>query len=191
MSSMTVRTEAGFNEKLVAELVNLHHQSFPPHMKCADPTGYFTEALGEASNLNIVMRGRDGTVIGYLRAFPHNDVVEELRPWDPDLEEDPDRLYLDIIMILPGQRGKGHAFRLFQAVCGEAEKRGFFKLSMHARTSNDLNTFLHRIFAEIRFLRRIDNWYGSGEPFDYLEATTTLKPRHAGCREARTVGKMH
>jgi hypothetical protein len=80
-----------------------------------------------------------------------------------------------MIQVLPEQRGRNLALRLFQAVCTEAEKRNIFKLAMHARTVTGLNGYLHRIFTDIRCLRRLENWYGSGEPFDYLEATTTLR----------------
>jgi ribosomal protein S18 acetylase RimI-like enzyme len=176
MPPVTVRAVTGASPDRVADLVELHRQAFPAHMQSGDPESYFAEALADERNLNIVMQDQSGAIIGYLLAIPQSLVVEELRPWDPDLRDDPDRMYLEMIQIHPERRGRNHALRLFQAVCTEAEKRNIYKLSMHARTVTGLNDYLHRIFAEIRFLRRLENWYGSGEPFDYLEATTTLKP---------------
>lgn len=183
MTLHTIQAVTGACPERIAALVDLHRQAFPGHMQAADPAGYFTEALADESNLNIVLQDELGAVIGYLLAIPQSRACEELRPWDPAMQDDPERLYLEMIQVLPEQRGKNHAFRLFQAVCAEAEKRGIFRLSMHARTITGLNDYLRRLFAEIRFLRRLENWYGSGEPFDYLEATTTLNALEGcGCR---------
>lgn len=175
MSILTVRAVTGASPDRIAALVELHRKAFPPRLQCADPALYFAEALADERNLNILMEDQAGTVIGYLLGIPQSQVFEELRQWDPQMRDDPERLYLDIIQVSPEQRGKNHALRLFQAVCAEAERRRFFKLSMHARTANGINLYLQRIFAEIRSLRRIENWFGFGEPFDYMEATTVMR----------------
>jgi ribosomal protein S18 acetylase RimI-like enzyme len=172
---ITARAVTGASPDLVTALTEIHRKAFPPNMQFADAPRYFEEALGDERNLNILLQEQTGTVLGYLLAIPQSLVFEELRQWDPEMQDDPERLYLDIIQVLPEQRRRNHALRLFQAICAEAEKRNIFKLSMHARTATGLNTYLHRIFAEIRFLRQLENWYGFCEPFDYLEATTTLK----------------
>jgi len=175
MSSVTVRTAAGFDEKLVAELVALHKKAIPTHMQYDKSGQYFAEALRDERNLNIVMRGQDGTVIGHLLGIPQSRVFEELRRWDPDMQDDSERLYLDTIQILPEQRHRNLSIYLIRKLCEEAEKRNIFKLSMHARTTTGWSRYQFRIFSGVRFLRRIENWYGFGEPFDYLESTTTLK----------------
>lgn len=175
MSSLIIQPVTGACPDLIAALVELHRQAFPAHMQTADPSGYFAEALADERNVNIVMRDQAGTLIGYLLGIPQSLVFEELRQWDPAMQDDPDRLYLEMIQALPAPRGSNRALPLFQAMGAEAEKRNFFKVSMHARTVTGFNEYLHRIFADIRFLRRLENWYGFGEPFDYLEATTTLK----------------
>jgi ribosomal protein S18 acetylase RimI-like enzyme len=183
MSILALQAVTGASSDRIAALVDLHQRAFPAHLQSADPARYFAEALGDERNLNILMRDGTGTVIGYLLGIPQSQVFEELRRWDPRMRDDPERLYLDIIQVSPEQRGKSHALRLFQAVCAEAERRGYFKLSMHARTTNGINLYLQRIFAEIRFLRRIENWFGFGEPFDYMEATTVLRnPAFADAR---------
>lgn len=175
MNSTSVRTVTGARPELVAALTQMHRRTFPPQMQFADAPGYFEEALADGRNLNILLQDQDGAAIGYLLGIPQSHVFEELRRWDPQMRDDPERVYLDIIQVLPEQRGRNHAWHLFQALCAEAERRGVFKLSMHARTATGLNAYLHRIFAEVRFLRRLENWYGFCEPFDYLEATTALK----------------
>lgn len=174
MSSFSIQPVTGVCPDLVAALVELHRQAFPPQMQTPDPKGYFTEALGEVRNLNIVMRDHSGAVIGYLLGIPQSLIYEELRQWDPAMQNDPERIYLEMIQAQPAPPGSNRARPLFQALCAEAEKRNIFKLSMHARTVTGLNRYLHRLFVNIRFLRRLENWYGFGEPFDYLESTTDL-----------------
>jgi hypothetical protein len=39
---------------------------------------------------------------------------------------------------------------------------------MHARVSQGLSGILQKRYGA-KFFRRIENWYGFGEPFDYLE----------------------
>lgn len=175
MSTFTTRAVTGASPGLVAALTEIHRKSFPPNMQFADAPRYFEEALDDERNLNILLQDQTGTVLGYLLAIPQSLVFEELRQWDPEMQDDPERLYLEMIQILPGQRGSNRSLFLHQKLCAEAEKRNFFKLSMHARTTTGWSGYLGRIFAEVRFLRQLENWYGFCEPFDYLEATTTLK----------------
>jgi ribosomal protein S18 acetylase RimI-like enzyme len=175
MSIPEVEIVAGCDEMLVAELVELHKKAFPPHMQLPEPAKYFAEGLQGEQHINVLLKSRDGNVTGYLLAIPHSHVFGELCQWDPDLHDDPERMYLDIIQILPEQRGNNLGLYLIQKTCEEAEKRKIFKLSMHARSTTGWAKYLLRIFAEIRLLRRVENWYGSGEPFDYLEASTTLR----------------
>jgi ribosomal protein S18 acetylase RimI-like enzyme len=175
MNTFTARAVTGASPDLVAALTEIHRKSFPPNMQFADAPRYFEEALDDERNLNILLQDQTGTVLGYLLAIPQSLVFEELRQWDPEMQDDPERLYLEMIQVLPEQRGSKLGLRLIQRVCAEAEKRNIFNLSMHARTTTGWSEYLRRIFAEVRFLRQLENWYGFCEPFDYLEATTTLR----------------
>lgn len=175
MNSATSEILHRLDAQTVASLVELHLRAFPAHMQCDDPRAYFSEALEIGDNINIVTRDPGGTLTGYLLGIPQNLVAAELRREDPEFCADPERIYLDIIQVSPERRGQGHAYALFRGVCAEAGRRGFDRLSMHARTTTGLNRYLQRIFADIRCLRRIENWYGCGEPFDYLETTTAMQ----------------
>lgn len=173
--TFTVLTVTGASPERVAALVALHEKAAPHHMRCQYPAAYFTEALGEERNINIVMENEKGTVIGHLLGIPLNKTFEELRRWDPDMRDDPESLYLDMIQVAPEHRGANLGLHLIRALCKEAERRGIGKLSMHARTTTGWSKHLHRIFTEVQVLRRVENWYGFGEPFDYLEAMPTVK----------------
>jgi hypothetical protein len=84
-------------------------------------------------------------------------------------------MYLDIIQTLPEQRTVNGVLHLLRRLCRETEKRGYKKISMHARVSNGFSKFIQKVFPESRCLRRIQNWYDSGESFDYIETPTRLK----------------
>ena len=126
-------------------------------MQFDQPYQYYTEGSGDPSNINIVMTTPNGKVSGYLLAIPQSRIFDELRRWDIEMQGDPCRLYLEMIQILPEQRGNKLGLRLIREVCEEAEKRNFSNLSMHARVITGWSKYLLRIFAEIRVLRRIEN----------------------------------
>jgi ribosomal protein S18 acetylase RimI-like enzyme len=173
MSSIKIEIITGYDEKLIAQLVELQKKALPPHMQITEPATYYKEGLQDRNNINVIMRDRH-KVIGYLLGIPQGNVYEELRHWDPEMGDDPERLYLDMIQVLPEERRNKRGLALIQTVCAEAEKRNLFKLSMHARTNTGWSKYLQNLFADIRFLRQIENWYDFGEPCDYLEATTSL-----------------
>lgn len=171
------RTEiaTGCDPALVAELVNLQRQAFPPQMQFVEPARYYEEGLKTQGSINVVLRDADQAVAGYLLALPQSCVHAELRQWDPQLEPHPEGLYLDIVQTLPGHRQANGFVKLLAGVCAEAERRGRNRLSMHARASNGVSRLAQKLLTESRCLRRIENWYASGEPFDYIEATTRMR----------------
>jgi hypothetical protein len=171
------RTEiaAGFDQALVAELTNLQQQAFPPQMQFVEAARYYAEGLQAAGSINVILRSADRAVTGYLLALPQSSVWAELRQWDPQLEPDPEGLYVDIVQTLPGQRQANGFVKLVAGVCAEAERRGRRRLSMHARAGNGVSRLTQKLLTESRCLRRIENWYDSGEPFDYIEATTRMR----------------
>jgi len=171
MSSLNPEIIAKWDERLVDELVELHSFSFPAHMQVSNPNEYFMDGLREDGTINIVLRSEVNRMVGHLLAYPQSSVFAELRQWDPAMEDDSSGLYLEMIQVLPEQRGKRIAKRLFERMALEAEKRGFKKLSMHARKANRMDEMIRTLFPENRFLRTIENWLGTGEPFEYIETT--------------------
>lgn len=163
---------AEYNEMLVAELAKLHPLSFPAHMLHSDPVEYFTEGLRDEGAINFVLQSPANRIVGHLLAYPQSSVYEELRRWDPAMEDDPEGLYLEIIQVLPEQRRTGNATRLFERMALEAPERGFTRLSMHARKRNGMDEMIRKLFPENRFVRTVENWLDTGESFEYIETTT-------------------
>ncbi len=177
MSAATVEVVNDFDPALVKELLALEQQAFPPEMQFAEGESYYTDCLRDKANINIVMRNHDGKVIGYVVAIPQSNMYEYLKKHDPVMEDDPERFYVETIQTLPGQRQAFGVMRLLYGMCEEAERRGFNKFSVHARKLNGLSEMILKVTSTARRLRTIENWYGYGEPFDYIELTYVGKRR--------------
>ena len=159
----------GCDTRLVAQLVALQQDAFPRQMQFREPEAYYREALADQRNINLVIKNERREVTGYLHALPLPVVVAELRPWDPGLEADPATLYVDIIQTLPGRRHYAGFLALIDETCREARDRGYRHIAMHVRISNGLSRLIQKLYPRVREPHRIEDWFGSGEPFDYLE----------------------
>jgi hypothetical protein len=177
MNIFTIEVVKNYDPMLVKELWLLEKQAFPPRMQYTEGESYYIECLKDKANINVVMRDNEGKVIGYVVAIPQSNVYEILKQYDPDMKDDPERLYVDTIQILPGKRQAFGIMKLINALIEEASKRGLNKFSMHVRKSNGLSRIILRLFPSTVCLRTIDNWYNFGEPFDYIEGTYTGKRR--------------
>ena len=172
---LTTEIVSGIDQQLIRELITLQQSAFPPQMQFKEPELYYQEALRDRRNINVVVRSPQGTLLGYLLALPQTEVYEELLQCDPQMQDDPDCMYIDIIQTHPDDRLITGFLGLVSRVCQETLRRGHKRLSMHVRTSNGLNKVTRKIFPDSRSLRRIENWYSSGEPFDYIVATPILR----------------
>jgi hypothetical protein len=177
MSPVTIQAVEEYDPALVKELLDLEQQAFPPEMQFPEGEAYYADCLKDKMNINIVMRNNDAKVIGYVVAMPQSNVYETLKQYDPAMKDDPERFYVETIQTLPGQRQVFGVLRLLYGMCEEGEKRGFNKFSMHARKLNGLSDMILKVSSTARRLRTIENWYGYGEPFDYIELTYVGKRR--------------
>jgi len=171
----TAEIVSGNDQHLIRGLVALQQSAFPPQMQFKEPELYYQEALSDRRNINVVIRTPQGSLLGYLLALPQTEVCEELLQWDPQMRDNPTGMYIDIIQTHPGSRLFSGFMGLASGVCQETRRRGHRLLSMHVRTSNGLDKVIRKILPDSISLRRIDNWYDSGESFDYIEASPVLR----------------
>lgn len=160
---------------LIAELIALQQNAFPPRMQFGSPEQYYQEGFADGANVNVILRAPDGAVTGYLLAIPQDRVRSELLCWDPVMPADPGNLYIDLIQTLPGRRQITGLKALLGGLCHEARRRGIDRISAHVRTTTGLSRVVQKVVADCRCLRRLDNWYASGESFDFLDAATRLR----------------
>lgn len=177
MSTVTIEVICRCDQDLLEQLVQLEKTAFPARMVYADGTQYYRECIEDDSNINVVMRDKNGEVSGYVVAIPQSKVFEDLHRYDKEMKNDLERLYVDTIQTMPGKRQTFGILKLLYAMIEEAGRRGLNKFSMHARKSNGLSNIILKVFPTTACLRTIKNWYDYGEPFDYIEGTFTGKRR--------------
>lgn len=164
---------------MLCDILAAYHDAMPESWHYPDAEEYFATLLRDDKTIHILLR-RERRPIGYLLAIPHNDAVhdEELRQADPDLIEDPDRLYIETMEIVPeigrSLAGGRLCLMMLRTLIEEAGKRGIFSFSMHTRVNSGLSTALRKIYGNmLTQFRRIENWpfYNGEEPTEYIEGT--------------------
>jgi len=164
-----------YQSDLVDELTSLQKDAFPPHMQFEAPGDYYRQGLSDKSNINVLIRSAGGGVAGYLLALPQARAAAELRPWDPTIEEDPDAMYIDIIQTSPEHRQMFSFVQLMAGACAETKRRGFSRLSAHVRTRNGLSRLVRKLLPDSSCYRRLENWYDSGEAFEFIAASPVMR----------------
>jgi hypothetical protein len=178
-SVYSVDAVRGYSDAMLCDILAAYHDAMPESWHYPDAEEYFGTLLHDENTIHILLR-RDQRPIGYLLAIPHNDAVhdEELRQADPDLAEDPDRLYIETMEIVP-EYGRSLAggrlcMMMLRALVEESGKRGIHSFSMHARVTTGLNQALRKIYGDmLTQFRTIESWpfYNGEEPTEYIEAT--------------------
>ena len=136
--------------------------------------------LKTAANINVFLR-KDGQIVGWLLATPHNDAVKELRNDDTEIKEDCGRYYIDKLAVLPEFR-RGFTFlKLIYAFAEEANRSGIYKYSTHVLCGNGLNKIIMRFFKHTLTLRRKVSLAMYGDAlFEYLEGTYMIESTQHG-----------
>ncbi len=158
------------DDTTVTNTVLINRDSYPEAWAYSDDEEYYGRMLRKKNNIHIMLRDNERRV-GFLFAIPHNDAVGELESDDPLMENDSATYYVENVAILPGYRnGKGFS-KMLEILRTELRKRDIFKISMHARVSNDLSKNIQKNMNIIK-IRRIDAWryYSFEEPTDYIVA---------------------
>lgn len=168
-----------YSDDVLNDILTVYRSALPTSWHYPDDASYFGEQLHNKNTIHLLLR-REGRPVGYLLAIPHNDAVHdnELKKADPNLMEDPNRLYVEEMEIIPeftrSLAGGKLCLMLFHALREEAGKRGFFKFSMHTRISTGLNRTIRKVYGDMLTLfRRIDkfSFYNYEEPTEYIEGT--------------------
>jgi ribosomal protein S18 acetylase RimI-like enzyme len=147
-------------------IVEVEQSSFPPEMQSDEE--YLRETLENPNGIHIIIRSRQGEVVGYISSKTQKDAYEELKIWDEEMRPENNTLYIESLAIKPEHRDLRNFLALGKSLIQEAKRRGFTKITMHARIASDLSAVLQKRYGA-KSLRRIENWHNFNEPFDYLE----------------------
>jgi ribosomal protein S18 acetylase RimI-like enzyme len=166
----SVEVVESFSESALNDVLDLEKKCVPEDWQFDDAREYFSDCLKNQKSINLFLKEGE-KVVGYLLAVPHNFSRNEIIKYDPLMQEDEKRLYIETIEILPEARGKGGSKKLFSRLIEEAAKKCIKTFSAHVRTTNGLSDSVKRMFdGKITKTRKIDSWhYGGNEPYEYLE----------------------
>lgn len=153
--------EKQLGEKLIHEIALLESEVF--HKSLAWEESELRSVLSMPSAVSVIAYDETGRVGGYLLSVDLKEEIKELKEADTEIQDIPNALYLNNIVVRPDMRGKGIFSRMVQKFLNAFPDR---TIALHASTANNSSVGMQKNGA--RFIRRIENWYGSGEPFDYL-----------------------
>jgi GNAT superfamily N-acetyltransferase len=154
--------EKNITEEIIREIMATESGVF--HDSLAWEEDELRRSLFEPSAVTVIAYDEDGRIAGYLMAMDFSQEIDELRAdADPEIEDISDALYINNIVIRPDAQGKGYFGKLVKKILETFPERA---ISLHASTANNCSAGMQKYGA--RFIRRVEDWYGSGEPFDYL-----------------------
>jgi hypothetical protein len=155
-----------FDDLLIEEIHKFRAECFPENMQM-EPED-LKETLQIENGIHILMRDPSGKLVGGLFALNLADEYEELKEYDKDLQYEDSSLYVESASILSENRNAGLYRKSHDMLFQKAYEKGFKKVCMHARISNNVSDRLQSMYGA-EFKRKIKNWFDFGEDFDYLE----------------------
>lgn len=161
----TAESPKAVDKNLIDGIRNVDEKVFPENMQL--PTEVMEGILNNPRSAIVVLRETDDSISGYVVADPLEDVISILKKEDPNLELIPEAGYVESVAVIPEKRNFKNFNSLIKTFISTAKDKGYKVVTMHARTSNELSTILQNRYGA-KFERRVENWYGFGEAFDYL-----------------------
>jgi len=156
----------GYSNEILKEILDVEKQSFPKEIQSSAED--LKEILENSDGIHLLAKDVAGKVVGALLSLRQSQEYEDLKKYDPDFINDETALYVESVAIKPNFRSLEVANKLLKTLIEQAEKKQYKKITMHTRVSNGLSDILQKRCGA-NFKKRIENWYGFGEPFDYLE----------------------
>ncbi|MEI7480144.1 MAG: hypothetical protein WCJ59_00780 [bacterium] len=162
--NFTVKTVQSITNEELTEIKTLDDSMMPEQMQY--DLKDLRESFESANGVYILVRNNLGKIVGYLSSLPKNEEYDGLVEFDPEFAKNNSSLYIESILIKGGDLTI--LKKVFSTLTTEAKNKGYTNISMHTRVSQGLSDILQKRYG-VKFFRRIENWYGFGEPFDYLE----------------------
>jgi len=154
------------DEETLKQIFQLEKDCFPEQMQSDDKE--LRELIEDPELIKYIVRDANDRIFSYLAAVPMVKEYEWLKDYDKELSPDEKSLYLESIAIRPDIKPEKVLPDFLGALFKKAKNEKFNKLVMHARVNNEFSKKLQEFYAA-KFFRRLENWHGFGEPFDYLE----------------------
>jgi len=159
--SNQILIEKDITEDLVREIAIMERENFHEVFHICHEE--LRDTLHEPSAINVIAYDENEHIAGYLLAMDFSEEFEDLKSADPGIEDIPGAIYLHSIVVRQDMRGKGvfgKLIKTFRDYCPDKT------VALHASTKNASSAGFQKYGA--RFIRTVENWYGTGEAFDYL-----------------------
>jgi hypothetical protein len=122
--------------------------------------------LIKANAYLLCLVGSDQRILGYASFLPEKEAKEYLDNREVFLDESD--LYFSELAIDPNAKLGVKGFQdLFRKSILVSKEKGYKRLTMHARTINNLSNIIQYRY-KANYVRSEENFFGSGEKFDYL-----------------------
>lgn len=159
------KLEPPLSPEQIGDIKAIDKQVFPQEM--ALPEEVVEAFLTNPKSAIAILKTPADSFVGYIVADPLETAFSDLKKEDKELALLPEAAYVESIAILPEYRSLKNFSSLIENFVSIAKEKGYKRITMHARTTNGLSDILQKR-GKAKFERRIENWYGFGEPFDYL-----------------------
>lgn len=152
---------------------DLEKKCFPKSWLYEDAVGYYNDKLKNGKgNISIAIMANK-RLIGFLLAVPQDSILGELKVHDKKLKAKNHSLYIETVEIDPKYQGRGLFSKAIYKLITLSKKRGILRVSLHARTKNNMADKIKNIFYNKKIRpeedRNIKKWYyGDGEKYKYL-----------------------
>ena len=167
-SEMGVEIVTKSSETVISQIINLGKATYPISSN-GDKHSFYSDDLNNRNYINLVLK-REGTIVGYLLAYPQNEACLNLINWDPRMSRNQGMYYIDTVQTMPDERNSGGFLMLLYRLFEELRRRDIFEISAHLRQSNGLNRKILKLFPTARYLHTIENFMNTGEAYDYMES---------------------
>jgi ribosomal protein S18 acetylase RimI-like enzyme len=146
------------------QIIEMEHELFPENLR----DFHYEKEIAEGK-FAVIAYCPEGKVAGYIFSVPHHDAHARLKDADLRMEDMPDALYIESIAIRNDLQGRGYFGKLMKKFLEETGER---TITMHARVCNNCSVGMQKYGAERS--HSVENWFDSGEKFDYLVIDKTL-----------------
>jgi hypothetical protein len=135
-----------------------------------EPKEQFCNYIQDPRNLNMFLRN-GGEPIGYILLVPHDRIVDELGGDDVLLAHDPERYYIDQLVVVASERKHSAFLCLIFSAFSIMNSRGIYKFSTHVLAAGGLDRIILRSFKKTLTVppRRVKLATYNNVSFVYLE----------------------
>jgi ribosomal protein S18 acetylase RimI-like enzyme len=166
MKADTITSVQFIDDEDFRQIMDMERELFPEALW--DCENY--EQKMEGGKITIIAYAPDGKVAGYIFAVPHGEAYDDLKEVDSRMSPMQNAIYLESIAIRSEYQGRGYFSKLVKKLIEEVSGR---PITMHARVSNNCSVGMQKQGAVLD--HSVENWFDSGERFDYLIIPGTKK----------------